>query len=801
MIEGKLVIDGVELDITQDVNVPISFAVADIKNPQSRKRSSSKTIALPGTKTNMNFFSSAYQLSLGSLPDDPFVGFDFDPTIRIPARYYRKGVLIFDGLIQLLTVDIEKKDLTFNCVLFSNFVDLFQALGELKIGELGWSEYDHILNYTNIFNSWYISVKKNGVDTDNFTGVVPDGFGYVYPLINYGFEPNMRDIRDNNIFPHVYFREVLTKCFAVAGQTVTGSFIDKERFKRMIIGFSGGDKVTIPPSEIAIREVDLTATGSYAIESHHNSYNLTPPGWDFSAPDGYYTYYFNLVKNLYLGETWSPITVIADGLSQLDGPEIQVARTGKYRISFSGSYDVTKLIVGSYLSATSTANLKIQVIKNNIPVLTLLGGFTNATTVSFTGTNEYNFTTGDIIQFKFSLILTGNIRSEEIPSGTPPYFDLAFSDNSDWVFNMESIEAPLVNGDTVNVAAFLPDIKCSDFIKGLLTAYNLYVSDPNFNGEVEIETLDDYYEDTNVFDDWSLKLDVSKKQTISPASNIEGKNYVFRFMKDDDYWNKFYRNLYQNGYGDFNYQVPSTFQKGERVYELPWAQTVPVEWPGTNLIFPTIVQIDETTGVVKPYKGKPRVYYYQGLRLGVDLWCLRNSSDLSTVNHSYYPCASHIDNYTTPTFDFNFGVPELVQWTATDYTDVNLWSEYNLKPIKEITGKDSKILTAYFMLNEYDVQIESFKRLVMLNGVLFRRNLIKDFQANSNDSTLCELARIITAKKRRTFNVKPIPGTLTGATLISGGNTLNGSSPSAGLSRGERDIVDTLAPISYGGKK
>src|SRR5688572_28357949 len=111
---GKLVVGNQIIDISSDIPVPISYSIADIKNPDKRKRNSSKNVTLPGTQNNMRFFSSAYRLSLTEIESGGVIGFEFDPTIRIEAQYYKNGKKVFDGLIQLLTVSIKDKVYSFN---------------------------------------------------------------------------------------------------------------------------------------------------------------------------------------------------------------------------------------------------------------------------------------------------------------------------------------------------------------------------------------------------------------------------------------------------------------------------------------------------------------------------------------------------------------------------------------------------------------------------------------------------------------------------------------------------------------
>ncbi len=91
----QLFINNVEIDIAEGIDFPLTFSQSDAKSPQKRKRNSSKSINLPGTKKNNRFFMSAWDLSISDVRGDS-LGFDFDPTLKYPARVLRNGKEIFN---------------------------------------------------------------------------------------------------------------------------------------------------------------------------------------------------------------------------------------------------------------------------------------------------------------------------------------------------------------------------------------------------------------------------------------------------------------------------------------------------------------------------------------------------------------------------------------------------------------------------------------------------------------------------------------------------------------------------------
>lgn len=738
-MDAALYINGVKIDLMEQMPVPLSYSISDIKEPENRKRNYSKTLSLPGTQNNKAFFSSTYRLSLSSLESEA-VGFNYDPTQIVPAFYQENGEVIFEGLCRLMSVTINNKSYNFNITLFSNFVELFQELGNIKVAELGWSEYDHQLNTTNIVNSWATSVIKNGTPVVNFTGGVPDGFGFLYPLADYGYSSNLRDFLTNNIFPHIYTREILQKCFSIVGQTITGNFIDSEILKRHSFGFGGGDKVSISSTEVNLRKSEWGITGTFSESISYSTYSVNQLG--------NYFYFFSYNKRLPLSDSfWSSVTVVTDPLTQyLDSTgQWTIVKQGSYRLTFTGNLDITL----PYFPSGAT----LRVNKNGAIIGTMI--LTNIDgTISFNSTFDLTANTGDLISLELSIFGSTTFTSSLDPANFPNK-TFAVATNGPCSFKLESTGGVVIDGDTVYLSNYIPDIKASDYLKGIITSFNLYVSDPDTDGNVVIETMEDYYEGTDTADNYTAKIDVGKEQKILSSSQIKGKNYLFKFAEDNDFWNKYYRDRYERGYGDKNYQIPSTFEKQDRIYQLPFAQTVPVQVPGTNIVLPTIITVNDTTGAVTPFKGKGRVFLYSGLR-SCNAWKLRSSSNTNSfTTYTSYPCINHLNDLSNPTFDLNFELPLELQWPSASYTNVNMFSEYHEKFIREITGKDSKILQAYFKLNSKDVKPDSFRKLANINGVIFRKNEIKDYNGNGDETTYMELVRIVEGSKRRTFNFKP----------------------------------------------
>ena len=223
---GNLQINGVNLEINSSLFVPLNYAIADAREPQKRKRNTSQVISLPGTKINKDFFFSAWNLGQSDERGDG-VGFNYDPTLRYPAIYTQNGQTIFKGAATLEGVQVDKDQFTFNVVLYSQVIDVFQGLGDLSLEQLDWSAYDQTLSIANIKASWSAAV----------------GSGVWWPLIDFGFTSNLLEYKTNELFPYVYVKEVFEKAFAISNVTIESTFFDSANFKNLVIGYGGGKKL------------------------------------------------------------------------------------------------------------------------------------------------------------------------------------------------------------------------------------------------------------------------------------------------------------------------------------------------------------------------------------------------------------------------------------------------------------------------------------------------------------------------------------------------------------------------------
>jgi hypothetical protein len=738
MINDELFINGLRVDLDASTNFAFSFSINDVKEPEKRSRSVSKTVTISGTQNNLNIFFSAYSLPQYFDPLNP-IGFDFDPRQTYEAKYYVNNQLRFNGFAQIIKTKILNEVVNFEIVLFSNVVNFINQFGDIKIAQLGWEEYSHELNHSNIAASWDTYVRVNGVITNNFTAGLPDGFGYYYALIDNGFGGVADEFKDNEIYPHLYQREILIKAFAFLGYTISGNFINSTMLKKAIIGIGGGDPPKLSSGEVAARLVDLTITKNIN-EIRNGSDFATSRQWNENR-----TYIFS-----------NGAAVVSDTKVQYATPSIQVASQGQYKLTLDGAIDYDFLISGTGTGTFISALIRLQVIKNGAAWFDVFDTIITSPTVTNNPTGTFTVLKvvdtplqgGDTIYINASVL----VQSQQAYDGVNGTLEIDL-DTTLFEWKLEATDGVLVNGDNVDLAVFAPDIKVSEFVSSIIKQYNLQVDEPNDQNEIRIEPLEDYYGTTSAAEDWSYKQDLTKDIEIEPIAVTQPKRFLYQYADDNDFYHSLYKSLHGDQYGNLTFDNPTLFAKGDSVIKMPYTVTPLVDIIGTDLTIPRI--IDVKNSIVNPYKGKPRIYYINPVQTGD--WKLINSNVGGATNYAIYPLAHHLDSLTTPTVDLCFGTPIEVFYTATAYTTNNVFQKYFRRFINEFTSIDGRLLRSYFKLNEGDFIGNFFSRLKKIRGVIYRLNVISDTVLNDGNTSQVELVKVLESTSPRNFLITPPP--------------------------------------------
>ena len=760
---GELFINGRLVDIDQDAPFPLTFNISDIKDLNARKGNKSKTITLPGTRNNTSLMLSVYTLSATdniSGTDSDFV--DFDPSIKAEAQYYQNGLLEFNGVAQLMSCKLMNGIWSFEITLVSDTIDYISRLAKIKVNELGFSEYNHSLTYANQQDTWNGTIQLNGSPSSNQDSQGWTGRGYYYGLIDYGFtRPSASTFGVEHIPPQVFCYEILEKAFNYCGISWDSDFLESQLFKKLLMAYPGGDLPTITQAQSDADSLFTTEDNNTGGNIFNGSYitfvDPNDTAGSIITPYKAFAYNYNC-------------TVTQDDLNQAqitDPLKFVAASKGLFNLNYYGDHDFNITISGNGSGAYTIKGdyrVVILIYKNNIPIVQdiLYNGTISSTTTNLTFSFDYerqlNLLVNDSVTIKIRLYINDiSIQRNLITSATTSFQIQSNTVNLDIIKQPQTLSA----GGTVFLDAFLPDMTCDQFFKGLVTAFNLYVKPSNADPTImEIEPLADFYNASGDALDWSDKLDRSSEIKIEPTINFSSKNYNFNFETDDDYWNTRYLDDVQEQYGSFLIQSQSQFAVNDTNFKLPFSQKllarIPDTSPGayTDLIVPRSFQVkfnEDGTSLIEKKKGKPFIVQLGGLRTGA--WTHR---DEAGTDHSEtdYPYVGHLNSLDSPTFDFNFGVPDYVFWSTTTYTTNNLYL-YHEKFIKELISRFGKQVSCSIMMRPSDINSLDFRNLINIDGVVYRLLKINDYQSGKNVPTTVELIRIIEGEGIQSTIVTP----------------------------------------------
>jgi hypothetical protein len=752
---GELFINDRLVDLDQSIPFPLTFNISDIKDLTARKGNKSKTIKLPGTRRNHELMLSVFTLSsIDKISDDESDFVDFDPSIKATAKYYQNGLLEFNGVAQLMECTLSNGVWSFDVTLVSDTIDYIARLQKIKVNELGWSEYNHALTLVNQQNSWSGLIEENGSPAYVYSSPDWDGRGYYYGLIDYGYtRPTPSTFGVEHMPPQVFVYEVLEKAFAYAGITWTSTFMESQLFKRLLLAYAGGDLPTIDSTQ-------SNNDSAFTTEANNAGSGAIIKGTVQQYGSG-----IAFMNDLTLIDDYD-CTVNQDNINQLQttSPVLFVSATeGLVTVNYLGDHDITwttnaALIYGDY-------NVRLAIFKNGILISNdviyqgVLEGVGNGHSLTFTFdySRQINLLINDALTFKISYNL---LAAQGLGFNGLTFITTEIISNTADL-NITRDTQTLSAGGTVNLAAFLPDMTCDVFLKGIITAFNLFikpsVADPSI---VEIEPLNDFYNAAGDAIDWTYLIDKSKDITVTPTINFAAKNYKFNFEQDDDYFNTTYTDDVQKQYGQFLIESQSQFATNDASFKIPFSQKllarIPEDSPSsfTDLIVPRSFQIktnEDGTSTMEKKKGKPFIVQLGDLRAGV--WEHRSETGVDD-NLTDYPYVGHLDSIDSPSFDFNFGVPDFVFWSTSVYTTNNLYI-YHEKFIKELVSRFGKQLTCSAMLAAEDINALDFKNLINIDGIVYRLQKVSDYDSGKNTSTQIELIRIIEGEGIQTTTVVP----------------------------------------------
>jgi hypothetical protein len=284
--------------------------------------------------------------------------------------------------------------------------------------------------------------------------------------------------------------------------------------------------------------------------------------------------------------------------------------------------------------------------------------------------------------------------------------------------------------------------KQKDFIKGLISMFNLYVDVDKTNNKIlNIEPRDDYYAAGETFD-WTDKIDIKSINTTF-ASDYQAKKTILTYKQDNDILNERYLKQFQEIYGQEIIEFESDFVIDENKVECSFSPTPLIGLDGSDYRFPIsrIAKDDNGTKFENNLRLLFKGYYdLVGEKQTWYIWDENGYNQFTSI-----PYAGHLDNPFSPTEDLNFGqvYTTSFNWNETRNTLTNrFYQDY----IDLINNPNTKIYQAEFYLNQSDIATLSLNSKIYLDiegqSGLFIINKIMDYNPTITSLTKVELIKI-----------------------------------------------------------
>lgn len=694
----ELYLNGQRIDLTEDIQIQLNLSLNDLENPTEKQSTFSRTIDVQGSVNNDAIFGHIY------LFDSWIV--NFDPTIKADAMIFQDGIMIFEGIGQLLAVREVDGDRSYELSVYGEIANLFRTAGNYQLTDIDFSDLDHEWNVANIQNSW----------SDNISNA---GAGYYYPINDIGrpFErsntpPASAEYDIEDVLPAIYLKEYINRIADMHGYQIESSFFETDDFKRIGIPYGIAGLPLLSDSETEtylyrarLKSMTFPVQTSNPYLANGSTYILelgviSPlPYFDGGS--------YNEASYFYQSPVDQTLNIQFNARCFPDADFVNITATFKLYLNGAFHSDFFFLNWNSTEASTEKA-----------------GG--NVITIALSA--------GDSIDVRMNLNnVAGSVNMRVITSQTF------------WLSQIEGIPVMQRNFTWNMNQTIVPNIKQSEFMASIVKAFNLYVWNDKYDKKkIYIETWKDFYL-SNTPIDWTQKLDVKKEIVIEPQGFCQKKTLTFTYKNGGSFFEKRYQQEYQQPYGSRKYEVENDFSTDDEKTELIFGITPMAGYTSSSRLYSRIYDVDQN-GVIKGITPSLKLQFFNYVTYPViDGFFVFEGSILDR-----YPYAGHLNDPYNPTLDLSFGIPYQVYWSTNSetsqiwkYTNANLFNMYWRDYINELTNKDAKKITLFLNLTPVDVMNLDFRQLIQINGVVFRIHTIHDYDANSRESTKVDLVKVL----------------------------------------------------------
>ena len=717
------------IDLYETEPIKLTLSIEDITNADATS-TYSKTFKVPGTRQNAEFFKNSFDVD-GTL---------FDVTIKKPAEILVDGAEFKQGQVRLqrvyLNTELDRYD--YELIFLGETRDFSSKIGEKGLCELqlpdliGGNVAGSSLQPSDIVLSWQAYPEGLSLASGLHNGNI------IFPLIDHGntyddaglveqtriavdgpkrFTQAANAVTLDRFKPMIRAKRIWDKIFEDAGYTYTSSFITSDLFHQIYVSAFGNtatvgwDSTVSSPTSDNIAHCQNNAPANYSGSNDGPIFlpeAVNDPGGNLTNA------LFNYPGSSYNTTSYTYYTVPAAGEYQIAG---QCFYSGSNENSdYTPTYVYATLSLVSFPAGGGAPTTIAESFSGHNELLQFNVTVTTGVTPGFNVGDQLVLVLGDIIgQYQIDNLYTAN-------------------------FALDVIKAP---GEFNPVSSLECTYKQIDFVKDMLIAFRLVLSpDPNNVQNFIVEPWQTYINSGELYD-WSDKLVEDKDFVIEPVFYSQMAEIDFKFQPGGDYANIYHQQAYSEPYGWLQFNANNDLLIGKREIKLTGiAPTILTNLEGTapvdNFNIPQLHTHSQEDGVLQhlPIKPKTRFMFYDGLQpisVSSQRWHF-NGTDGGAGGGAWavYPLVSPYQTWPIQPQTLNLNWANDVQYwgTATGLNNNgstlydNYWSRY----LSFLYGKYSRRVTAYFVLNNVDLNTFSFDDTIFVNGTYYRPEKIIDVE-------------------------------------------------------------------------
>jgi len=721
MINVEILLKGLgylELDsnLTNEFGIQLVFNVDDLKDISGRKSNYSKTIKVLGTDINNKLFTFAFDIQSDGT---------FDITLKQDCILFINRNPIIVGYISLKQIEKNYIGGTYQIIysinIFDEIINFFDDLGEKKLIDLNFESGftfqgitypvgDHIFNYTNVINSIY-----SGISFQNI---------YEYPLVNYNYNLiggkkwPYQSVGLSELRPSIYYRTIIDKIFYDAGYTYISEFLDGTThdglFDRILNIYNGTQLMTNVNCCLFMTGPVTIIEPNYIKDLTKNDYYLGGSVYDF--------YHYELDENFFYSGGTGTGTFPATSC-------IRVPLDGIYTVKFYIDIET------SPHTGTELTFYKYSVDDYN--------------TSGMIAPEEWQITlygTGGTYEFSGLTLVKDDLLDFFIRSSTNPFVCKNMAMELIYVPDSENFVDK--RDTTLQLNEFLPDMKQSDFIRSLISEFNLYIWPDKLDEKIlHVEPRDDFYKQGSTID-WTNKVDYSKSFLIENLNDLLKKKITFKNQEGDDLYNTQYKDKYSIVYGEKDIEINNNLIKDESIIETEY-QSIQFYFhgyvaPWFNKIIPVLIPDLEVNYYSEMTEKLPMIGLIYSEDYDYTYWKLigDHNAPMTTVKY-----ITHVDTLGGNVYDLNFYTQHQLDESSIynlliDYNDRNCYNEFWKNYVENITNKNSRKLTCYINLNLKDILQMDFRNTIFIDGQFYYLQEI-NYDPSRQESSKCIFIKIV----------------------------------------------------------